>query len=243
MKVFALLITLVFQINPANASFSTTKVIGEDELTTVTADGSNVPAKFKVLLNAFGLISMGCTATHIGNGYVITAGHCFYAPDTLTKKVGCPDVNIQWGMREGLAPYLTSTCVEIVAEVRNKQSDFAIIKVSPVPSASVGLELARKAQAGDLLTVFSHPEELPLQWSKTCVVEATQHPKLPPDSLNHICDTNPGSSGATLLDVSTGRIVGIHDGGRLDSVGVGMNYGTYITNPDVADTLKELGFK
>ena len=112
-----------------------------------------------------------------------------------------------------------------------------------MPTAAVQIELGRKAQAGDLLTIFSHPEELPLRWSKTCVVESTQDPKLPAQSLNHTCDTNPGSSGATILDANTGKIVGIHDGGRLDSLTVGMNYGSFITNTDIANSLRELGFK
>lgn len=232
---------VLFSVN-SFAQYQISKVIGVNDLVTVSADASNIPLKYKSLVNAFGLMSMGCTATHIGNGYVLTAGHCFYASDVLAKDLPCPDTSIEWGVRDGISPYMKSSCERIIAAQRNKQNDFAIIKVSPIPTAAVGVDIKRKALAGDTLTVFSHPEELPLQWSKTCVVEAQLNPLLPPLTLQHKCDTNPGSSGATLINADTLFVVGIHDGGRLDVGTDGMNYGTFLTNTEVADTLKAVGF-
>lgn len=219
------------------------KIIGNDDLIAVNAEGSNVPAGYRPLLNAFGLMSMGCTATHIGNGYVLTAGHCFYADETLIQDQECSDITIEWGVREGATPVLKSTCEKIVASRRDDVSDYAIIKVSPVPEASVGIELNRRAAYRQKLTIFSHPEELPLRWSQTCVVESKLDPTFSPKRLQHKCDTNPGSSGATILDARTGKVIGIHDGGRLTTPTDGMNYGTYLTNSEVAGALRKLGFR
>ena len=103
---------------------------------------------------------------------------------------------------------MTSTCQTIVAEQLNDTNDFAIIKVSPVPSVTVGVDIQRRAQDGDSLTIFSHPEMLPLRWSQSCVVEAVKHPGLPAASLQHKCDTNPGSSGATILNLQSLKVIG-----------------------------------
>ena len=78
----------------------TWKIIGQDDLMTVNAEATNVPPQYKKLINAFGLINNGCTATHIGRGIVITAGHCFYALAELTQNADCEDVTIDWGFRE-----------------------------------------------------------------------------------------------------------------------------------------------
>ena len=223
-----------------SGSFGEEKIIGTDDLIAVNADGSNIPQQYRRLIGAFGIISMGCTATHIGNGYVLTAGHCFQAPEDLVRNQPCSGTTIQWGVREGHASDLTSTCQTIVAEQLNDTNDFAIIKVSPVPSVTVGVDIQRRAQDGDSLTIFSHPEMLPLRWSQSCVVEAVKHPGLPAASLQHKCDTNPGSSGATILNLQSLKVIGIHDGG-LTSNG-GMNYGTYIINSPIPDILKEIGF-
>lgn len=218
------------------------KIIGDDDMVAVDATGSNIPARYRDLINAFGILSMGCTATHIGNGYVLTAGHCFYAPEEPVENLECADTTISWGIREGVEPYMTSTCESIViAQLNQDGNDFALIKVSPVPTAAVAPELNRRAVVGDTLTMFSHPEELPLRWSPFCGVEREQHSDLPKGAFHHKCDTNPGSSGATILNILTLKVIGIHDGGVVNSNG-GMNYGTYIMNSPLYEALKSAGF-
>ncbi len=234
------LVLLTFGLNTYAQDIE--KIIGEDDMIAVDATGSNIPARYKELINAFGILSMGCTATHIGNGYVLTAGHCFYASEEPTANLECGDTTISWGVREGVEPYLTSTCETIlIAQQSSGGNDFALIKVSPVPTAAIAPELTRRAIVGDTLTMFSHPEELPLRWSPFCGIEREQHPDLPKGAFNHKCDTNPGSSGATILNILTLKIIGIHDGGVVNSNG-GMNYGTYIMNSPLYETLKGLGF-
>ncbi len=236
------LLLLIFFLSLKSFSAEQDKIIGSNDLVTVSADGSNIPIRHKVLLNAIGLLSSrGCTVTHIGNGYALTAGHCFDATENLIKDQPCGDFTIAWGLRKGISSYLESRCERIIAAQRSDLNDFAIIRIYPEPDSAADLELNRKAAPGDELTVFSHSGHLSLQWSKNCVVEALTSSRLPKGSLNHKCDTDPGSSGAALIDTYTGKIVGIHAGGT--STGGGMNYGTFITNSEIADILRELGFK
>jgi V8-like Glu-specific endopeptidase len=218
------------------------KIIGVNDLVSVNADGTNIPVSYQKYINAYGIISMGCTATHIGNGYVITAGHCFEAPEQMVKDQPCNGITVKWGVREGAPGYLVSKCERIIAERLSDEADFAIFKVSPAPEVSVGVEMNYKAYAGNRVTIFSHPNMLPLRWSKYCYLQGAKFPGLPEQSIQHKCDTNPGSSGATIVDVYSKKIVGIHDGGILTSPGVGMNYGTNLGHPEIRDTLKELGF-
>ena len=217
------------------------KVFGDNDLVAVSEDGSNIPLRYKKILNAFGQTSESCTATHIGRGYVLTAGHCFWAPPEMIRHTKCSDTQVSWGLRGEQKPYLVSQCEEIVAAQRSFAGDFAILKVSPVPETFIPVELKRRAAIGDSLTVFSHPDELALHWSKHCGVERPTDPFLPVTSLKHQCDTNPGSSGATLLNLVTLKVVGIHDGGYIEN-GTGMNYGSFIMDSPLLDVLKELGF-
>ena len=218
------------------------KIIGTNDLVLVDAEATNIPLKYKDIVNAFGLMSMGCTATHIGGGYVLTAGHCFFAGQVLKRDLPCPEIRIEWGVRDGLTPYLVSKCERITAIQLNGPLDFAILKVSPAPSAQVAIDCTNKPLAGDTVTIFSHPDELPLHWSKTCVVEeGAGNSKLPADTLYHTCDTNQGSSGALILNTDSLKAVAIHAGGQSDATGA-MNYGSYLSHPEIADILKELGF-
>lgn len=233
------------------ASTDIEKIIGDNDLIAVNAEGSNIPLMYRSIINAFGHISMGCTATHIGNGYVLTAGHCFYAEETLLRDQDCAGTTVEWGVREGLEPYMVSNCEKVIAAQRDGTNDFAIMKVSPIPPVAVAPELNRRAAIGDSVTIFSHPEELPLRWSQLCGIERDRHPDLPDGAIHHQCDTNPGSSGATIINIVSMKVIGIHDGGLNGSdptnpdhspVNMGMNYGTYIMNSPLFDILKEIGY-
>jgi V8-like Glu-specific endopeptidase len=229
------------------------KVIGNDDLRPVNADAANIPIQFQNLVNAFGRLSMDCTGTHLGNGYVITAGHCFWSPPTLQRDLKCDDVTIEWGLRKDAQPYLISKCEKIVFELNNGNHDFAIIKVFPVPPVAILPDLNRRAVIGDTITIFSHPDKEPLQWAGFCGLERKVHGDLPTNTIQHKCDTKAGSSGAALINVLNHKIIGIHNGGvdgfafnkdpDLLPQNTGMNYGSYVLDSPLYEALKELGFE
>lgn len=229
----------------AKADNEIEKIIGKNDLIAVNAEATNVPTKFKSLVDAFGKLGMGCTATHIGDGYVLTAGHCFWAGPTAIENQDCPGAEneIQWGYREGKEPYLVSKCEKIIMAQRTEKMDYALLKVSPVPPVAVKVDLRKRAKVGDKVTIFSHPEELPLRWSQSCKVQKIKDAEFDPALIHHVCDTNPGSSGATIVDFFSLRVVGIHDGGISDGNGGGLNYGTYIYDTPLRQILQKLNIK
>jgi V8-like Glu-specific endopeptidase len=245
MKAFVFVAAALLLTSQLKANENIEKVIGRNDLVAVDAEAANIPYRYQRLVDAFGIINMGCTATHIGKGYVLTAGHCFDAPMSVVRDQECADVTVRWGVREGKQAYLESQCEKIVAAQVTNNSDFAIFKVSPVPEASVAVDIRKPIAKGFKVTIFSHPEELPLRWSQHCIVERRLDDTFSSQTLQHKCDTNPGSSGATIIDAFTNKVVGIHDGGYLSDYRLnrGMNYGTYLTNPDVVSVLSELGFR
>jgi V8-like Glu-specific endopeptidase len=201
------------------------KIIGKNDLVSVRNDGANLPEKYRGLVDAFGVLSMGCTATHIGGGIMLTAGHCFRARPQRQDNVACPNVNVKWGVRVDDAAYLTSTCDIVLAMEQNSDRDYAIVKVSPAPKAKVGIDFAARPALESALTIFSHPKRRPLEWSKTCSLKSGATGGWGLDMFSHQCDTEPGSSGATVLSDDSLKVIGIHDGGLAP-----WNYATYLTN-------------
>ena len=196
-------------------------IIGQDDLIPVLEDGSNIPTRYRRVLNAIGLVEFRVngkrfhfTGTHIGDGLMLTAGHCFKAygvgADTVTdvdlEKGSCV---VHWGARAHDGGYLDSDCTALLgAKFVVNGVDTAVVKVWPVPAASVGLARAQVADAS-LVTIFSHPRGRPLEWSQTCRMRYGEQPF----GFYHQCDTEPGSSGAAVLDQATLTIVGIHNAG------------------------------
>lgn len=223
------------------ADYDIEKIIGNNDLVSVEADASNIPFKYRKLVNAFGKMNIGCTATHLGQGYVITAGHCVDVTEGLIKNQECSiDYDVEWGFRGDAKPYMYSKCQKVIIAERNFNTDYALIKVYPVPPFSVGIDLEKIPEQSTITTIFSHPEEGPLAWSKTCRIKKTQAPYISNELIHHVCDTNPGSSGAAIISTSTLKIVGIHSGGfAMD--GVGFNYGSYVMKTQLPEILKQLG--
>ena len=53
--------------------------------------------------------------------------------------------------------------------------------------------------------------------------------------FSHQCDTDPGSSGATVLDDTSLKVIGIHDGGIAP-----WNYATYLADTPLGEVLATL---
>ena len=202
-------------------------IIGNNDLISVAADGSNVPSRYRGLINGFGRMIVGnalCTATHVGSGIVITAGHCFGAPASRVNNQPCSTTSVQWGYRAGQVAS-TSSCTEILAMQDGADRDYAIIRVSPIPPTIVPVALDQASSSGAPLTIFSHPGGRPLEWSGACQVMSPTSTE-----FSYQCDTQGGSSGASVLRDDTLRITGIHWGG-----GGNANISTALTSTPLGE--------
>ncbi len=208
------------------------KVIGTNDFVVVKEDGANIPAKYRPLLDAVGHMSMGCTATHIGNGIVLSAGHCFHATSVRKDNFACPNVSVRWGLRADSPSYLTSTCTTVLAARQSRDTDYSIFKVSPVPPVAIAVDYAARPAIDTTLTIFSHPRSRPLEWSQTCLLKPASSGGWGADQFSHQCDTDPGSSGATILNDASLAVIGIHDGGTYS-----WNYGTFLSDTPLAEIL------
>jgi V8-like Glu-specific endopeptidase len=223
------------------------RIAAEAELVpVVTSPIFNIPQKYRPLIDAFGFISFGCTATHIGKGIALTAGHCFNAGET--PREGSCDQEIKWGLRKDAEPYLVSKCVKVLSMAKNSNVDYAIFMVDPVPQFAIKPNLTKRAGVGTVVTVFGYPKTRPLEWSHTCEVRekkesgglfiSTYFTK----GIFHKCDTEPGNSGSTLIDDKTLEVIGIHGGGKPQSAmreGT-WNYGTHLLDTPLAEILKNI---
>jgi V8-like Glu-specific endopeptidase len=208
------------------------KIIGSNELTPVVATGSNIPEKYRSLVNAFGMMNMGCTATHIGDGLALSAGHCFRATKERQNNIPCGNVSIAWGVMKDAPAYLTTKCVTILAMEWSSERDYAIFTLSGFPSASVEVDLSSRPRQNTAITIFGFPQKRPLEWSQTCIVGSSAEGGYGADQFSHQCDTEPGNSGSTVLDDNTLKVVGIHDGGKVP-----WNYATYLINTPLGQIL------
>jgi V8-like Glu-specific endopeptidase len=213
----------------ADPVFHTKKIIGENDLRPVLENGANVPEKFRPFVNAFGKMSMGCTATHIGGGIVLSAGHCFRAPKSRST-LECPDVTVDWGFRKDAPAYLTSRCIQVLSARANYEEDYAIFKVEPAPDAHIGIDVEHRPTVNTPMTQFSHPRARPLEWSQVCTLQTSAQGGWGSHQFSHACDSEPGSSGSVLIDVDTLKIIGIHNGG-MDQ----WNYATYLIDTPVRE--------
>jgi hypothetical protein len=55
--------------------------------------------------------------------------------------------------------------------------------------------------------------------------------------ITYLTDTTSGSSGAAILDTSSGKVIGIHTNGECSKFG-GYNYGTPLSNPNLQKAMK-----
>ncbi len=224
------------------------RIIGENNLIKVKKDGSNVDTSLRGYLDAFGIISLGegvCSGTHLGNGYVLTAGHCLVpqGQQGILADKECSKVKVYWGYRGSPetgspkpAVSKVSQCTKIVYAELSPTKDFAIFKVDVAPSISIPISKSlTRASDGTKLTIFGYPQGRPLEWSQYC--KLTSMPSNPA-AFAYQCDTEPGNSGSSVLAInSSGKpmVVGIHDAGYEDH-----NLATHLS--EAIKTMKNKGF-
>ncbi len=185
-------------------------IIGANDLISVSADGGNIPSKYRGIMNGVGRSVYNgalCTATHVGNGIVVSAGHCFGASASRQNNVSCEGGFVDFGYRNGNSSF-RSQCQTILAQQDGESVDYAIYRVSPVPPVAVKVNPNGNPPVGVPLTILSHPGGRSLEWSQTCSVSQTLTRE-----FRYQCDTQGGSSGAAVIRDDTLEIVGLHWGG------------------------------
>ena len=213
------------------------KIIGPNNFVQVNADGSNIALPLRPVIDAVGLLEMPipnsddvseCTVTHLGNGYALTAGHCFLEAqvvDTLTNE-SCEGMTVLWGYRSNDAqghpsPTLKGDCEKIIYAEKGTFCDFALIKVAQYPKAAIPPSFrTERVPEGTKITILGHPMRRPLEWSQYCTVKKSEDRfHKGPNFFFHECDTEPASSGSAVLEITsagTPEIVGVHDAASPD---------------------------
>ena len=147
------------QRNDSKGSLGVTKslsIIRENDLKKVPENpdiySDLLPSK---VLNAIGRMELGCTVTHIGGGFGITAGHCFsnpYLPGRygffFEKDVSCNYISgqdsskydVSFGVRGSSLGNVKGHCEKIIIAEYSSQLDFAIIKLSKAPIEAIFLK-------------------------------------------------------------------------------------------------------
>lgn len=220
----------------AEARNDSSKIIGTNDLIVVRNDGAALPEVLRPLIDSFGRMSMGCTGTHIGNGLVAAAGHCFNARADMQTDVACGSTSIEWGYRADKPAYLVSKCTRIAAMQWNDDVDYAYFYVDQVPPVAAELDLSARPAVGTRLTIFGHPMRRPLEWSQYCTLQPSSEGGWGAGQFSHQCDTEGGNSGSAILNGDTGKIIGIHDGGLVP-----WNYGTYLLDTPILSVLGQDG--
>lgn len=220
---------------PEKNSLEFGKIIGQNDLVFVDKEGQNLPPELADKIEAIGWTNYGCTVTHIGNGYGISAGHCFEAKEEITYNKSCSFVNVKWGFRKDTSSYLTSKCENIVAMQKNSNVDFAILKFDKIPVSKINIKI-NAFEPEQKVSILSHPSGRPLMWSQYCNLKNIKDFKIPDSYLKYDCDTEGGSSGALILEEGTSEAVGIHKGGYSH-----LNYGIDFSSDVIVNELKKIG--
>lgn len=229
--------------DPQITHSSVSKIIGENSLTPVLGGGENLPEALRPLIAAIGLLEIGCTVTHIGNGLVITAAHCI--PQSALKPEQClseglPGMNIQWGYIEGKTLGPISRCLKLIARELSSSSDFAVLHVEQAPASKIEMEMLNRPREGQRITLFGHPKKRPLEWSQYCGIAPLPQiwtvgisPDEQKNIFAHQCDTESGNSGSAIIDAETLKVIGIHHGGKDD-----WNTATWTVQSELSATVQ-----
>ncbi len=162
-----------------------------------------------------------CTATHVGNNYVVTAGHCIDDPTLFSDT--CSSLQVEWHFRRSRVDFpktpkssLIGQCQEIVSwsfKVGNPNSiDHTIFRVDKAPEARIAIEPNPTLTPGSKVHQFSHPGGMPLILAQNCNIN-----QLAFQYYQHDCWGASGSSGAALIDASTNKLIGLLSMGSDDT--------------------------
>lgn len=205
-------------------------VVGEDNMQMVKTDLSNLPQTLQGAVQAVGIMTGDCTAFHIGQGVVATAGHCLPTPNSKVGFIGatepCQAISVRWGYVEEANPTSVSRCIRILDRVQDATRDYGFFQVDPAPEAVVAVDTALNfADSSRSIGILGHPRGKGLHFSTDCRLAKDQSGH---HNFTHQCDTLEGHSGSPVFDLNSGKVVGIHDGGEGE-----WNYGTFLNQAGI----------
>lgn len=178
-----------------------------------------IPAAVEVLASALYKVEGGCTATHVGGGYLVTAGHCVINAKGITTTNRAAQSLWVYGYDiQEQRPTEVGVRAQVITHEYRAGFDSAVLYAEslagqpalPVDyeSWSVGGPLRLSGTTQVQIIGLSSSR---LGYSSRCNAEASSSvPNGPPTMFLHDCDTEAGDSGAPLL--RNGRVVGIHAG-------------------------------
>jgi hypothetical protein len=194
-----------------------------------------------------------CTGTLIDDDLFLTAGHCLDSDDTgrwqLPREKGNVLLRTTELAREFVVEFRYETSLQADAprnsaevvrleEYRNGGLDYAILRLSGHPGLLNGVARISPvdASAGTPLAILQHPEAGPMK------IAAGPALRVEGSTIGYdTIDTLGGSSGAGILDATTGKLVGVHTNGGCTKTGDGENFGVAIgALTAVSDKLNEL---
>jgi V8-like Glu-specific endopeptidase len=153
---------------------------------------------------AIGKFGPACSGFHVGNGKVLTAGHC------LSAQSCAPQMIFNWtDFSSGQPQVVVSQCAEILSSEQTSEIDFAVVRVDPVPAELIPVQLVdADLIAGLPVEAISFPKDRPMSSSGPCLVTGKDIGA----RIFHDCDTSAGSSGAPIID-QQGYAIAIHNRG------------------------------
>jgi hypothetical protein len=183
-----------------------------------------------------------CTGTLIDDDLFLTAGHCLDSNNTgawrLPRERGgvllrpselarefVVEFRYQTPAQPDLPTSQNSAQVLRLEEYRYGGLDYAILRLSDHPGLRNGVTpiSGSDASPGSPIAILQHPSAAPMKVGagKTLRVQGST---ITYDTI----DTLGGSSGAGILDATTGRLVGVHTNGGCTKSGSGENSGVTI---------------
>jgi hypothetical protein len=203
------------------------KILGQDGLVAIeTVKGTSYYGYARVVARvedaAPGSAGSGgyafCSGAKVGDGLFLTNSHCDHVCASMVFHLG-----YEKGLPAGEQQYWR--CAELLA--KNETLDYALYRATyeaPVAARQddyPALVLYKgPVHDGQPLVLASHPSGRPkeIDVSVDCVLSsaAVIHTDTGRDTMEHMCDTEGGSSGAPILDRERGYAVGLHWGGKDD---------------------------
>ena len=150
-----------------------------------------------------------CTGFVVGWDLLLTNNHCIKTPSEMNSALVQFDYD-----KDGMQP-VTLRFKELL--MTNRDLDFTLLRLSTNSNRQV-LNFDTSINENRPLVVIQHPAGRPKEFSiPNCQVLGMQVAGVSSalTDFGHGCDTEGGSSGSPALDLTTGRIVGLHHLGFL----------------------------